>query len=216
MKRPGGIWRDCRPIMERMMRIDPDRSLDPEQSLSSNISVGGVFALPGLGWLAACGLVGLLALAGPATAVAEEGAGEGDSQSQPAAEEPEGARPSLGLDSLLRPRGAARLPAAPKEQKPGGRDRETWTRSFAEVRSEIQDLESSLDKARDEVSERSGQTGYQYSPIGGEAPSDPEILKLRAQMRRDKKSLEAAKSRLRDLQVEAALAGVPEEWTQEP
>ena len=120
-------------------------------------------------------------------------------------------KPSLGLDSLLRPRGPAPRPV--KQAEPGGRDRQKWQEAFAEVRREIEELERSLDKARVDVSERS-QGGYQYSPVGGEAPSDPEILKLRAQMRRDKKSLEGAKSRLRDLQVEASLAGVPEEWTQ--
>ena len=45
----------------------------------------------------------------------------------------------------------------------------------------------------------------------GEA-TDPEVLKLRAQLRRDRQSLEASRQRLRDLRVEASLAGVPEDW----
>jgi hypothetical protein len=124
-------------------------------------------------------------------------------------------KPSLGLDSLLRPRGPARAPV--KRELPGGRDRDAWKQAFDDTRNEIRDLEAALDKARKEVGERS-QGGYQYSPIGGgndSTPSDPEILKLRAQLRRDKKSLEAAEARLRELQVEASLSGVPDEWTQE-
>ncbi len=126
-----------------------------------------------------------------------------------------GARPSIGLDSLLRPRGPARAPVKPAE--PGGRDREDWENAFSEVRAEIRLLEAQLEEARGEVRERS-QGAYQYSPIGGtsDTPSDPEILKLRAQLKRDKKALEAAQSRLRELQVEASLSGVPDEWIRDP
>ena len=54
------------------------------------------------------------------------------------------------------------------------------------------------------------------SPTGGGMPSDPEVLRLRAQLRRDRQSLEAARQRLRDLDVEASLAGVPDDWMQPP
>ncbi len=50
-----------------------------------------------------------------------------------------------------------------------------------------------------------------WSPSSVRVP-DPEVQKLRAQLRRDRKSLETARRRLRDLQVEASLAGVPDGW----
>ena len=55
---------------------------------------------------------------------------------------------------------------------------------------------------------------WSFSPTGGGMPSDPEVLRLRAQLRRDRQSLEAARQRLRDLDVEASLAGVPDGWKQ--
>ena len=75
---------------------------------------------------------------------------------------------------------------------------------------EVADLEGKVDFTQDKL--RVAAAGdWNYSPAGGEA-TDPEILKLRAQLRRDRQSLETARQRLRDLQVEASLAGVPEEW----
>lgn len=113
----------------------------------------------------------------------------------------------LDLDRLLKPRGTA--PAA-TEQTYGGRDRAAWQEQFKKARAEVADLEGKVDFTQDKL--RVAAAGdWNYSPAGGEA-TDPEILKLRAQLRRDRQSLETARQRLRDLQVEASLAGVPEEW----
>jgi hypothetical protein len=38
------------------------------------------------------------------------------------------------------------------------------------------------------------------------------VLKLRAALKRDRQSLEAARQRLREIEVEASLAGVPDAW----
>ena len=113
----------------------------------------------------------------------------------------------LDLDRLLRPRGPA--PSA-GEQTYGGRDRAGWEEQFKKARLEVSDLERKVDFTQDRL--RQAAAGdWNYSPAGGEAV-DPEILKLRTQLRRDRQSLETARQRLRDLQVEASLAGVPEEW----
>ena len=131
-------------------------------------------------------------------------------------------KPSIGIDSLLRPRsmtpssGSAPAPAAaPTEELHGGRNREAWAKAFIDARAEVREIETRLEKSRKKVREASSSSGaYQYSPIGGteSTSTDPEVLKARAQAGRDKKELEAAQTRLRDLQVEASLAGVPEEW----
>jgi hypothetical protein len=42
------------------------------------------------------------------------------------------------------------------------------------------------------------------------------VLKARAQIQRDRQSLDAAERRLRDLKVEASLAGVPPDWQAPP
>ncbi|MGH2900204.1 MAG: hypothetical protein ACRDMZ_16135, partial [Solirubrobacteraceae bacterium] len=77
-------------------------------------------------------------------------------------------------------------------------------------RAEVADLEGKVEAIQNRLRQvTSGD--WNYTPSGGEA-TDPEVLKLRAQLRRDRQSLEASRQRLRDLQVEASLAGVPEEW----
>jgi hypothetical protein len=115
----------------------------------------------------------------------------------------------LDLDRLLRPPGS--IPTAPTaEPSYGGRDRAAWREEFQRTNAEVADLESKVEVSQNRL--RANTAGdWNYSPAGGEA-SDPEVLKLRAQLRRDRQSLEAARQRLRDLRVEASLAGVPESW----
>ncbi len=118
--------------------------------------------------------------------------------------------PQIGLDRLLRPRTA--LPPAPAVQtQPGGKDRKTWERNFAEGRREVAELEATVEQVKASLRENSS-TDWGYSPAGASLPTDPEVQKWRAQLRRDRKSLEAARRRLRDLQIEASLAGVPDPW----
>ncbi len=124
--------------------------------------------------------------------------------------------PSLGLDSLLRPRSGFDVAAPqPSSELPGGRDREQWTEAFAEARAEVGDLEQRVSEGQEKMREASG-GDWGYTPVGGGAPSDPEMLKLRAQLKRDRQSLETAQARLRDLEVEASLSGVPDSWRAPP
>jgi hypothetical protein len=123
--------------------------------------------------------------------------------------EPAPARPSLRLDSILQPRS---LPAAKSEEARGGQTRQEWADAFAAARREIGDLEKKVEVSRQKLSDSSEGSEYQYSPLGGGAATDPETLKLRAQLKRDRESLDAARRRLRDLEVEASLSGVPREW----
>lgn len=118
--------------------------------------------------------------------------------------------PSLGIDRLLIPR---ETPHVPEEERYSGRNQEEWQRAFREARSEITRLEQRVEAMQVVLRETStGEWGF--SPAGGGAPTDPEVLKRRAELKRDRQSLEAAHRRLRDLEVESSLAGVPEEWIQ--
>jgi len=115
--------------------------------------------------------------------------------------------PDLDLDRLLRPPQPRQVPALRR----GGKDRKTWTKDFAEARGEIEVLGGRIAEAQQRIREASPDD-WGFSPTGGGQPSDPEVLRLRAEIRRDRQSLEAAGVRLRDLEVEASLAGVPDEW----
>jgi len=125
------------------------------------------------------------------------------------AQEPEPGKPSLGLDRLLQPR--FELPDQPKSPT---RDCNAWAVRFDDSRGEIKVLEQQIAQTREKISAKSG-GAYQYSPLGGgETTSDPEVTKLRAQLKRDRESLEAAEKRHRELFVEADLAGVPRSCTE--
>ena len=114
----------------------------------------------------------------------------------------------LDLDRLLRP---PNVPSEPStESSYGGRDRAAWQEEFARADREVADLEQKVEATQTRLRQNAA-GDWNYTPAGGEA-ADPEILKLRAQLRRDRQSLEASRQRLRDLRVEASLAGVPEEW----
>jgi hypothetical protein len=131
-----------------------------------------------------------------------------EAQDQVASEE--ASPPTLDLDRLLRPRVTPQTKAVY-----GGKDRETWVEDFSEARVEVAELE--LKVADAQVKYRAASSAeWAYSPAGGGAPMDPEVLRIRAEIKRDRQSLEAARRRLRELGVEASLAGVPEEWTRPP
>ena len=117
--------------------------------------------------------------------------------------------PPLDLERLLRPPGTmADAPSA--EPSYGGRDRAEWREEFERANDEVTDLEAKVEVGQQRLRKTTA-GDWNYSPAGGEA-TDPEVLKLRAQLRRDRQSLEASRQRLRDLRVEASLAGVPEDW----
>jgi hypothetical protein len=150
----------------------------------------------------------MLVLLVPPSGWAESRTGDGVNGETVAPTTPSSA-PSLDLERLLRPPRLAEVPS----QRLGGKDRKTWAAEFARVRLEVADLERRIGEAQDRIRKVSpGDWGF--APAGGGAPSDPEVLRLRAELRRDRQSLEAARQRLRDLEVEASLAGVPEGWRQ--
>jgi hypothetical protein len=138
-----------------------------------------------------------------ATAAAETPKEEG---TQPAPD-PEAPPKSLDLERLLQP-GAVRT--QPTGKIMGGRDQKAWREEFRRAREEVSDLEGKVETGQKNLRSAAANE-WNYTPAGGEA-TDPEVLKLRAQLRRDRQSLEASRQRLRDLDVEASLAGVPEEW----
>jgi hypothetical protein len=118
-------------------------------------------------------------------------------------------KPSIGLDRLLQ------LPTRrPYDQDPrtGGKDRETWVGDFADAREEVRDLEEQIEENSEKLRGLS-RSDWGFSPTGGGPPTDPEVLAVRAQLKRDRESLETARRRLRDLEIEASLAGVPADWT---
>jgi hypothetical protein len=124
----------------------------------------------------------------------------------------------VGLDSLLRlpPSGS---PAA--EPRTGGATRQEWQQRFATARGDVETARQAIDKAQDELGKLArGTDSWQMTAPGAQAgtqtETSPMSYKLRQELRNQREELASAERRLTDLEVEANLAGVPEEWTRPP
>jgi hypothetical protein len=130
------------------------------------------------------------------------------------AEEPAPAPPGpkpAGLDRLLK------LPAGQSYgvDRRGGLSRGEWRARFIELRESIAGEKRGLAQAQlrlDEVA--SSTSNWQMAPIPGleVSPDAPLDYQLRHVIRRHKSEIERLENRLSELEIEANLAGVPEDW----
>ena len=117
-----------------------------------------------------------------------------------------------GLDQLLK------LPRSVEfsTENKGGATRNEWRQRFHDARASVKSAEVALAKAQNELAEVAGsKDDWQFSPPGlpAEASTDSgSSIKLRQEVKRTRGEVERSKSRLRELDVEANLAGVPDEW----
>ena len=144
-------------------------------------------------------LVSLLAGVGPVRAE-EEPSAETNSRQAPD-------RRATGLERLLRIPPTVDL-APPRR---GLRDEEAWREAFRDARAEVFELEQRIGETQTKLRE-AAPANWGFTAPGAGQQSDPEVLRLRAMLRRDRQSLESSRERLRDLDVEASLAGVPDAW----
>jgi hypothetical protein len=129
---------------------------------------------------------------------------------EPKAEPPP---PPIELDRLYK------LPAAaveaPREQI-GGATRSQWRARFASARAEVEAAQTGLEASQKKLGEMAeGSEAWQMAPPGAgpkgasEAPVD---YALRAEVRRQREDLTRSEKNLRELTIEADLAGVPADW----
>jgi hypothetical protein len=161
-----------------------------------------------------------LAFAVLAMAIAPPAASEENEAAPPNAASPtsggDTSSPAVGLDALLR------LPNAPlPSAQPGasGTDRERWQARFAQVRTELAESRAGLAAAQNELESMARDyESWQMAAPG--AKHDPETSpishKLRNDIRERREDIARAERRLRELEVEASLAGVPAEWRRAP
>lgn len=152
------------------------------------------FALAALAWAAAPG-----AAAEPAAA--------------PAADAAERPAPKVDLEDLLKLPGDVRYDM----EKRGGATQGEWRSRFQKVRAELAGERSALARSQLELEKVAGSSdSWQLAPPGvnanrSEAPLD---YRLRNEIRQHRAEVDRLEKQLRDLEVEANLAGVPEEWRQ--
>jgi hypothetical protein len=127
-------------------------------------------------------------------------------------EEAEPPPKSVTLDQLLT------LPSAlPVESgQRGGMTRAEWSGRFAKAEAEVETAKADLDESLDRLSELVGKTsnwkvGAPGMPVNSEDNS-PVNYGLKQEIRRNREEVESTERKLRDLGVEANLAGVPESW----
>jgi hypothetical protein len=140
-------------------------------------------------------------------------AGAAQADPQDAAAPPGGS--DVGLDSLLK------LPpnsAGPEQARTGGATRVEWEARFATARGDVDTAAKALDKAQQELGKlAAGGEAWQMSAPGlggGQSGGEtgPLSFKLRQEIRTQREELARAQKRLSELEVEAKLAGVPDDW----
>ncbi len=132
----------------------------------------------------------------------------------PAQEAEDAVPPPVGLESLLRlPRSSP--PPAQLERR-GGATRREWKARFEAARADLDDASRALDQAQKELEAIAVDTdNWQMAAPGSQASADssaPLNYRLRQEIRRQREQVERADKALKDLTIEANLAGVPQEW----
>jgi hypothetical protein len=141
-------------------------------------------------------------LLGSLTARAEDTA-----ETSPTLEEP---APQVDLDSLLK------LPKSMRYdvERKGGSTRGEWRERFVTLRGELADEREVLESAKLSLEKAaSGADAWTFSPAGiGNVTDSPVDYKLREKIRQGEAEVARLERSLRELEVEANLAGVPEDW----
>lgn len=101
-------------------------------------------------------------------------------------------------------------------EKRGGATRSEWRQRFEDARERVDAAAAALAKAQEQLASVVGsKNDWQFTPPGlpaGAATDSTANFQLRQEVKRQRSELARAKLRLRDLQIEANLAGVPEDW----
>jgi hypothetical protein len=134
----------------------------------------------------------------------------------PAAGADEPDPPSVPLDRLLRL--PSSTPVQGQVEKHGGSTRGQWQARFDKAREDRETARQALEEVRAELEEASDGDAWKMTAPGlggGATPSEtPLDFKLSQDLKRSRAELERTERQLQDLEVEANLAGVPEEWCQ--
>ena len=121
-----------------------------------------------------------------------------------------------GIESLLQlPRGF--VTTAPRSV--AGASQNEWQRRFKTATTVLSEARTALEETKRELDGVAGQGGssqWSVAPPGTAGPSNtstsPLSFRLRQQLRGDRDSIESAEKAMRELRIEADLAGVPENW----
>ena len=97
----------------------------------------------------------------------------------------------------------------------GGLSRGEWRSRFTEIEDALAKERTALSEAEGRLDEAAGSaSNWQMAPVPGMQPSPdaPLDYQLRVAIRRHKSEIERLERKLKQLEIEANLAGVPAEW----
>jgi len=163
--------------------------------------------------------IGCVVLVGALLLTAGPAAGQSGQPAAAGGEEPP-APPAVALDKLLKIPDTLDLGSDPGAVR-GGDTKVEWVSRFRAAHQEIAQAREALAATRAELEELSGSSGawaFSAPSPGGAGPSQskqgdqPLDYQLSGELRRNREEVERLERQLRELQIEANLAGVPEEW----
>jgi len=99
-----------------------------------------------------------------------------------------------------------------------GASEDEWRRRFSRAEKAIVDAQAELAETRrelDGLAESGGSSQWSVAPpgaAGADQSTSPLSFKLRQELQRNREALDAAEKALRELKIEADLAGVPADW----
>ena len=128
----------------------------------------------------------------------------------PAAATPQPAGTGVALDQLLT------LPSnrSYTVERKGGLTRGEWRTRYGEVRGDLAKERAAYEETQGKLEDAAGGQ-WSVNPIPGaeqDTSKNPVDFQLRTQLRRHREEIDRLERKLRQLDIEANLAGVPEEW----
>ena len=101
-------------------------------------------------------------------------------------------------------------------EKKGGATRSEWRARFLEARSSLEAAQAALAKAEHALASSAGESkAWTFTPPGlpaGTNVDESDDAQLRQEVKKDRAEVDRAQARLRELEVQANLAGVPDDW----
>ena len=146
--------------------------------------------------------LGLLGLVTPAPAL-------GDDASPPPPAQ--GAAKPVDLERLLK------LPSSVEYdvEKKGGATKTEWRARFQQARDEVQKARAGLEKAEKALESGAEKSPWSVAPPGVQATTQTEStanFSLSQDVKHQREEVKRTETHLRDLEIEANLAGVPADW----
>ncbi len=117
--------------------------------------------------------------------------------------------PNVTLDKLLK------LPDSMEYdvERKGGATRSEWRTRFREARDQLEKAKARKAEAQKKLEGSASDSSWRFAPPGASGATDAtENYKLIQEVKREDAEIQRLDKRLRDLEVEANLAGVPEDW----